>query len=74
MGDHSTAAVGYRNWNKEAMSAMVSDVKDPWKNLQEEFQDRWDDVDQLISDSWDEAICFLGGSYQWSFGNSMAHK
>ncbi|KAJ0114119.1 hypothetical protein J7T55_007953 [Diaporthe amygdali] len=67
MGDHSTAAVGYRNWNKEAMSAMVSDVKDSWKNLQAKFQDQWDDVDQFISDSWDEAICFL--DTEWPSSN-----
>ncbi|KAI3399760.1 hypothetical protein diail_5828 [Diaporthe ilicicola] len=58
-GDHTTPACGHRNWNKEAMSAMVADVQGPWGDLHFEFEDEEGKLDELISDSWDEAKCLL---------------
>ncbi|KAH9883404.1 hypothetical protein F4778DRAFT_801988 [Xylariomycetidae sp. FL2044] len=47
-GDHATATIGRRNWNAEAMAAMVQDLRDPWQAVHRASEDRIDDVTELV--------------------------
>lgn len=60
-GDHTTAKMGYRNWNEEAMESMVSDLEDPWEGFLLQLQD-WQEsfVSETIEVSTDWAIQYSG--------------
>lgn len=58
-GNHSTAAVGYRNWNKEAMHVMVIDLEDPCEDLRNDFQNQQLEASKMINNSWEDAISLL---------------
>ncbi|KAL1845937.1 hypothetical protein Daus18300_014397 [Diaporthe australafricana] len=62
-GNHTTQAVGYRNWNKEAMSAMAESLEGPWEDLQSESEDQQTQLKSLINNSWNEAISLLDSEW-----------
>ncbi|KAF4971538.1 hypothetical protein FZEAL_9822 [Fusarium zealandicum] len=49
-GDHTTPAVGSRNWNEEAIAGMVQELENPWQDLCVSLkQGQTDLVDHIIS-------------------------
>jgi len=54
-GIYRTDAVGYHNWNEEAMTAMVRDVTAQWDTFMEQLQDRSSAITTFVDDALDSA-------------------
>lgn len=61
-GDYSTKAVGARNWNTEAMEAMVTDLAQPWDNLRSRLRNLNECTASSIQDLMNKEFQELGKS------------
>lgn len=66
-GNHSTRTVGYRNWNKEALSDMVEDLETPWQTLELSLQERQTQVVEFVETTTDTAIEKFGEQLPFQF-------
>ncbi len=57
---HSTGAIGYRNWNEEAIKAMVGDLEGPWLTLDTFLQTQKNEAVDSAMNLTDWGIDYLG--------------
>lgn len=58
-GAYDSKAVGYHDWNEEAMVAMTQDLEDPWSALYQSISALGDETMSTISDALEGAVDHL---------------
>ncbi|KAI1821480.1 hypothetical protein F4861DRAFT_541892 [Xylaria intraflava] len=58
-GTHSTAAVGYHNWNEELIEGMARDLGPVWEDLSSSIHTKGEDTLDIVDDLFERAIRHL---------------
>ncbi|KAF1998022.1 hypothetical protein P154DRAFT_440141 [Amniculicola lignicola CBS 123094] len=58
-GDHSTAKIGWRCWNEEAISSMSTNMTVQWASFVDDIETHIDRIDVNIEETFDHAITRL---------------